>query len=237
MIEKLITKKFGEILYEIDEEDLHFIKNHKLYACKLSNDKLYIIRDDKKWLHRLIMSNCPKGMVIDHINGNSLDNTRKNLRITTQSINRQNTDKRILKNDDVLDILLSSSSNNELAKKYNCSNCLISNIRTGKLYSSIFPEILRTGQQLKKKFLDDDIRFILKSEYKKYYSKAVDNVSEIRKYKNKLEEIREIVKNSNQLPCTDFYADCENCKDETTDNGETCMQKGLKEIRSLVERI
>lgn len=73
--------------------------------------------------------------------------------------------------------------------------------------------------------------------YKKYYSKAVDNVQEIRKYKNKLEEIREIVKNSNQLPCTDFYADCENCKDETTDNGETCMRKGLKEIRSLVERV
>lgn len=73
--------------------------------------------------------------------------------------------------------------------------------------------------------------------YKKYYSKAVDNVQEIRKYKNKLEEIREIVKNSNQLPCADFYADCENCKDETTDNGKTCMRKGLKEIRSLVERV
>ena len=70
--------------------------------------------------------------------------------------------------------------------------------------------------------------------YKKYYSKVVDNVQEIRKYKNKLEEIREIVKNSNQLPCTDFYADCENCKDETTDNGKTCMRKGLKRILEVV---
>lgn len=71
--------------------------------------------------------------------------------------------------------------------------------------------------------------------YKKYYSKAVDNVQEIRKYKNKLEEIREIVKNSNQLPCTDFYADCGNCKDETTDNGKTCMRKGLKKILEVIE--
>lgn len=70
--------------------------------------------------------------------------------------------------------------------------------------------------------------------YKKYYSEAVDNVQEIRKYKNKLEEIREITQNSINLPCADFYTDCENCKDETTDNGETCMRKGLKQILEVV---
>lgn len=152
MIKELETKKFGKIFYEIDKEDLSLIENHKVYACKLSNNKLYLIRDDKKWLHRLIMSDCPKGMVIDHINGNSLDNTRKNLRITTYSINTQNTNKRLLKEDEILDILLNSKSNRELANKYGCSNCLISNIRTGKLYSGLFPEILRTKQQRKKIF-------------------------------------------------------------------------------------
>ena len=56
-------------------------------------------------------------------------------------------------------------------------------------------------------------------------------------YINTINKIKKIAKNSNMLPCADFCAGCENCKDETTDNGKTCMRKGLKEIRSLVERV
>lgn len=73
--------------------------------------------------------------------------------------------------------------------------------------------------------------------YNQYYLEHINNVREIRKYKKILKDIVQIVKNANNLPCVDFYADCENCKDETTDNGETCMKKGLKEIRNLIERV
>lgn len=141
---KLQTKKFGEIFYKIDDEDVHLIKNHKIYACKLPNNKIYLIRDDKQWLHRIIMKNCPKGMVIDHINGDTLDNTKNNLRITTYSENGKNTNKKRFNDNDVLEILISNLSNNKLAKKFNCSNCLISKIRTGELYDNLFPEILRS---------------------------------------------------------------------------------------------
>jgi hypothetical protein len=40
-------------------------------------------------MHRLIMG-APKGMVVDHINRDGLDNRRANLRVCTQSQNRAN---------------------------------------------------------------------------------------------------------------------------------------------------
>lgn len=49
------------------------------YACSKSGDKNY-------YLHRFIMQ-PPPGMVVDHIDENGLNNTRRNLRICTQSEN------------------------------------------------------------------------------------------------------------------------------------------------------
>lgn len=60
------------------------IVGKKIYASKnYKNKKLY--------LHRWIMGN-PDNMMIDHINGDSLDNRRKNLRFATARINAKNKD-------------------------------------------------------------------------------------------------------------------------------------------------
>ena len=65
--------------------------------------------------HRLV-KDCPDGYIIDHINRNTLDNRRKNLRVTTYSVNCMNT---------------KVSKNNKLGKKgiYYRNNKYIAQIR------------------------------------------------------------------------------------------------------------
>ena len=71
----------------------HFekIKNYRWYVLnQAKNYTLYVRSPDiNKYLHRLI-TDCPKEMVVDHINKNALDNRDENLRITTQAKNRWN---------------------------------------------------------------------------------------------------------------------------------------------------
>jgi len=53
--------------------------NGKMY-CK------YELNPGRIYMHRLV-SNCPIGLVPDHIDGNSINNCLSNLNITTQSLN------------------------------------------------------------------------------------------------------------------------------------------------------
>lgn len=151
----LSTKKFGDVKILIDDEDDFFVTNRKLYVIK-NNNHLYVVNSDRKYLHRLIVG-AEKGQVVDHINHNTLDNRKDNLKICTHSENRLNsfksfTDTQKLSKKQIKQILLSDKSNNELANIYNVSNCLISKIRAGKMYSNYYPEIerrnIKAGERL-----------------------------------------------------------------------------------------
>ena len=66
-------------------------QHHKGWRAKRCSKKLG--KQFSVLMHRQIMD-CPKGMVIDHINGNALDNRRANLRICTSQQNSFNIRKR-----------------------------------------------------------------------------------------------------------------------------------------------
>lgn len=53
--------------------------------------KATIGKNKKVFFHHLIMGKPQKGLVIDHINRNRLDNRKENLRIVTPIVNRRNT--------------------------------------------------------------------------------------------------------------------------------------------------
>ena len=75
----------------VDEEDYEWLCKCKWYAQRVGKD--YYARNRRKEglvsMHRVIL-NAPKGLVVDHINHNTLDNRRKNLRLCTWAQNNQN---------------------------------------------------------------------------------------------------------------------------------------------------
>jgi hypothetical protein len=83
---------FGKELL-LDNQDYEDYKNLYLWVHKLGYIEVQLRLKANVWknyrLSRLIMD-CPKGMVVDHINHNQLDNRRSNLRICTQSENNKN---------------------------------------------------------------------------------------------------------------------------------------------------
>jgi hypothetical protein len=65
-------------------------KRAKWYLWQSSSGKYYTFNGCRtKSVHRIVM-NAPKGLDIDHINGDPLDNRKENLRICTRSQNCQN---------------------------------------------------------------------------------------------------------------------------------------------------
>lgn len=78
----------------IDDEDYDLVSKYIWYASPNTVGGFYAstkIKDTNSTLysHRLIMG-FPKGMVVDHINHDTLDNRKSNLRICTQSQNAFN---------------------------------------------------------------------------------------------------------------------------------------------------
>ena len=79
-------EEVGRVL--IDKEDVEKIKNYK---WSMGNG--YVYNGTVGKMHRFLM-NCPSNKIVDHINHNTLDNRKTNLRICTQTENCMNRNKR-----------------------------------------------------------------------------------------------------------------------------------------------
>jgi hypothetical protein len=76
----------------VDINDLEFLLKENIKYIDLQNGKYarcYYNSNDRRLLHRVIL-NAPKDKVVDHINHNTYDNRRKNLRIVSRQQNAQN---------------------------------------------------------------------------------------------------------------------------------------------------
>lgn len=113
----LSTKQYSLV----SDEDYEKVNKYKWYGCVKKNGNVYARR--KQWIrdqdrptivnhprkkgekrvvygyykdisiHRFIM-NAPDNMEVDHINGNTLDNRRENLRLATKNQNMMNAKRR-----------------------------------------------------------------------------------------------------------------------------------------------
>ena len=92
------SKVHGLQHFFIDGEDFEKVNKYKWYLSKdKRRDNYYLMYDDRGpdrkgkilLLHRIIMD-CPEGLVVDHINHNTLDNRKENLRICNKSQNAMN---------------------------------------------------------------------------------------------------------------------------------------------------
>lgn len=84
----LSGKKANGKSAKVDDDDY---KKYNHLRWHLSDTGYAVRRNNGETirLHRLIM-NCPEGMVVDHLNGDTLDNRKCNLRICTQLDNARN---------------------------------------------------------------------------------------------------------------------------------------------------
>lgn len=97
----LNSKKYKNLVTIVDDEDYYELKDKNWRPLKTTTklrNNFYATTDfkksDGKWttrsLHRLIMDEPEYPFVVDHINGDGLDNRKSNLRVISYKENAQN---------------------------------------------------------------------------------------------------------------------------------------------------
>ncbi len=81
-------------VFAFDYQDIAIVNKHKWFVNAAKNDRFYVVCKYKKKslrLHRLLLGlDFGDKRVVDHIDGNPLNNCRSNLRVCTNTENSRN---------------------------------------------------------------------------------------------------------------------------------------------------
>ena len=113
---KIESKKYGSVETLLDDDDYELVIKYWKWQVTKNRNHIYVqkrINNKLVYLHRLIL-NFPKGYV-DHINHDTLDNRKSNLRIATNSDNLRNGNLRINNKTGINGVYFDKSRNKYLA--------------------------------------------------------------------------------------------------------------------------
>ena len=93
--DKIITfliesKTYGNKEITIDKDDFYLIKNRRWVLSYYKKLDLFYMKNSSKFLHREILKTKGFNIKVDHISGNTFDNRKCNLRLSTQQTNTAN---------------------------------------------------------------------------------------------------------------------------------------------------
>lgn len=91
----IYTKAYGIKEVFVDKEDADKLHQTKISVAKDNHAYTYYASTKYGKLHRMIMGVNNSDEIVDHIDRNGLNNTKKNLRIVDTSINNRNANLRI----------------------------------------------------------------------------------------------------------------------------------------------
>lgn len=96
-MKKIYLNKDHRAYALVDDDDYEVLSkykwmlNHYGYAYRQKNHRKTGGKCESFMMHHEVIGKAPKGMKVDHINRDTLDNRRSNLRVVTISENRINT--------------------------------------------------------------------------------------------------------------------------------------------------
>jgi hypothetical protein len=146
----------GDFKVFVDSDDIDMLQKYHWGITKSRSyiyayERFYVYTQSNKakglQIQRLIMG-CPKGMVVDHIDGNTMNNCKNNLRVCTRDQN--NINKKMFKNNKT-----GHTGVHYVTENYN--NRWLANIRlNNKLiclgYYSTYEEAVKVREEAEKKY-------------------------------------------------------------------------------------